>query len=263
MRGDRVGQPAALVDPGHRGQDLGRDLLVELDVLVELREQRAAHRLDLVRCAGIGDERRRLGREVLAFVDDAHDARALRALDQHLDRAVGELQHLQHRGHAADRVEVVGARVVLGGRLLRDEQDLLARVHRDVERLDRLRTPDEQRDDHVGEDDDVPQRQQGQRRHVNGRAVVRGHWSLRRGVRTAKWGRRPAVSRRPRTNNGKGRVANGLATSRRPRGAAWLNCAPTRPSAYRRTSAAACRRWRSSPRRRPRARGCCAKAGRT
>ena len=56
VRGDRVGEPAAVVDPGHRGQDLGRDLLVELDVLVELREQRAAHRLDLVRLAGIAGQ---------------------------------------------------------------------------------------------------------------------------------------------------------------------------------------------------------------
>ena len=168
--GDRVGEPAAVVDPGHRGQDLGRDLLVELDVLVELGEQRAAHRLDLVRLAGIAGQRRRLRGQELAFVDDAHDRRAVRALDQHLDGAVGQLQHLQHRGHAADRIEVLGARVVLRRRLLRDEQDVLARVHRDVERLDRLRAPDEQRDHHVRKHDDVPQRQQRQRRHVgNGR----------------------------------------------------------------------------------------------
>ena len=62
VRGDRVGEAAAVVDPGHRGQDLGRDLLVELDVLVELREQRAAHRLDLVRLAGVAGQRRRLRR---------------------------------------------------------------------------------------------------------------------------------------------------------------------------------------------------------
>ena len=41
-------------------------------------------------------------------------------------------------------------------------------VHRGVERLDRLRPPDEQRDDHVREHDDVAQRQQRQRGHVGG-----------------------------------------------------------------------------------------------
>ena len=76
MRGNGVGQPAAVVDPGHRRQDLGRDLLVELHVLVELREQRAAHRLDLVRFAEVARERCRLGGQIFAVVHDAdHRAR--------------------------------------------------------------------------------------------------------------------------------------------------------------------------------------------
>ena len=57
VRGDGIGQAAAVVDARHRGQDLGRDLLVELDVLVELREQRAAHGLDLVRAARVARQR--------------------------------------------------------------------------------------------------------------------------------------------------------------------------------------------------------------
>ena len=71
MRGDRVGEPAAVVDAGHRGQDLGRDLLVELDVLVELREQRAAHRLDFMGLAGIaGDRRAPAADRYSPFLDD-------------------------------------------------------------------------------------------------------------------------------------------------------------------------------------------------
>ena len=143
--------------PDMRREDLRRDLLVELDVLVELREQRTAHRLDLVRAAGIARQRHRFGDQILAAVGHARDARALRAFDQHLHGAVGQLQHLQHRGDAADLVEVLRARVVLGGLLLRDEQDVLARVHRHVERLDRLGPPDEQRDDHVRKHDHVAQ----------------------------------------------------------------------------------------------------------
>ena len=182
VRGDRVGQPAAVVDAGHRGQDLGRDLLVELDVLVELREQRPAHRLDLVRLPALAGDRGRLGREVVGLVDDAVEPRPLRALDQHLHGAVGQLQHLQHRRHAADRVEILGARVVLGRGLLRDEQDVLAGVHRDVERLDRLRAPDEQRDHHVREDDDVAQRQERQRGHVDRGGGFSGHADLGVGI---------------------------------------------------------------------------------
>ena len=160
--GDRVGETTAVIDAGHRSQDLRRDLLVELDVLVELGEQRAAHRLDLVRVPGVSGQRRRLRGQELAFVDDTDDRRAMRALDQHLDGAIGQFQHLQHRGHAADRIEVLGAGVVLRCGLLRDEQDVLARVHRHVERLDRLRAPDKQRDHHVRKHDDIPQRQQRQ-----------------------------------------------------------------------------------------------------
>ena len=47
VRRDRVGQPAGIVDARDRGQDLGRDLLVELDVLVELLRHGATQRLDL------------------------------------------------------------------------------------------------------------------------------------------------------------------------------------------------------------------------
>ena len=47
VRGDRVGQSAGVVDAGERGQDLGRNLLVEFDVLLELGNDRAAQRLGL------------------------------------------------------------------------------------------------------------------------------------------------------------------------------------------------------------------------
>ena len=56
------------------------------------------------------------------------------------------------------------AGLVLGGGLLGDQQDALARLHRGLQRLDRLRAPDEQRDHHVREHHHVAQRQQRQRR---------------------------------------------------------------------------------------------------
>ena len=104
--------------------------------------------------------------------------RPLRAFDQHLHRTVRQLQHLQHRGDGADRIEVFGRRVVLGGGLLRDEQDVLAGVHRDVERLDRLRAADEQWNDHVRKDHDIAERQERQRGHVDGGNGFSGHASL-------------------------------------------------------------------------------------
>ena len=78
-------------------------------------------------------------REVRLHVDHFVDARALAAFDQHFHRAVGQLQHLQDVGDAADLVEVLGRRIVLGGRFLRDQHDALPGLHRRFERLDRLR----------------------------------------------------------------------------------------------------------------------------
>ena len=86
--------------------------------------------------------------------------RALHALYQHLDGAVGQLEHLQDVGDAADRVQILDRGLVLRGGFLGDEQDALARLHRILERLDALRTTDEERDDHVREHHHVAQRQQ-------------------------------------------------------------------------------------------------------
>ena len=56
-------------------------------------------------------------------------------------------------------IDGVGRRIVVGGVLLRREQDERVRAHHFFERLDRLLAADEQRNDHVRENDDVPQRQ--------------------------------------------------------------------------------------------------------
>ncbi len=160
VRGDGVGEPAGLVDPGQRGQDLGRDLLVELHVLVELGDHRAAHGLQLRAFLGFGRDGPRLCRVVGPEVGDRIDTRPLDPLHQHLHGAVWQLQHLQDVGYGAGDVHVLRRRLVLGGRLLRHQQDALASLHRRLQRLDRLRAPDEQRDHHVRKDHHVPQRKQ-------------------------------------------------------------------------------------------------------
>ena len=160
MRGDGVGELRRVLDLVDRDQHLGRDLLVELDVLLELRDHRARQRLDLARprpCAR-RPARRRPGRS-RAFSAKPRDARALAALDQHLHGAVGQLQQLQHRGDGADRVDVVRRGIVLRRVLLRDEQDLLVVLHHVFERAHGLLAADEERHDHVREHDDVAQRQ--------------------------------------------------------------------------------------------------------
>ena len=160
VRGDGIAETAGFIDARERGQDLGRDLLVELHILIELLDHRAPHRLDLVVGGGVRRDRRHRDGVVRLEVHDLVEARALAALDQHLHGAVREFQHLQDVGDAADAVEILGQRIVLRGGFLRDQHDALARFHRRLERLDRLRAPDEQRDHHVREHHHVAQRQQ-------------------------------------------------------------------------------------------------------
>ena len=157
MRGDRVRELRRLLDLVDRNQHLGGDLLVELDVLLELGNHGARQRLGFARLGGGFLDRLREGLEVVRGFLEGRDLGAATAFDQHLHRAVRQLQQLQHRGDRADRVQVVGARIVLRGVLLGDEQDLLVVLHHRLERADGFLTPDEEGDDHVREHHDVPQ----------------------------------------------------------------------------------------------------------
>ena len=67
---------------------------------------------------------------------DRIDIRTLHAFDQHLDRAIGQLQHLQNICHATDTVQIFGFRLILDGRLLGDQQDSLASLHGHFKRFD-------------------------------------------------------------------------------------------------------------------------------
>ncbi len=118
VRRDCVGQAARLVDAAERSQNLGRDFLVQFHVLVELRHQRAAHRLDLVRNFVVRGNRRCVDREVRLDIYYLIDVCTLAAFDQHLHRTVGQLQHLQDIGYRADRVKIFGRGFVLGRRFL-------------------------------------------------------------------------------------------------------------------------------------------------
>jgi hypothetical protein len=97
---------------------------------------------------------------VRAHVEHFADMGAGAAFDQHLHRAVGELQHLQDVRDAADGVHVLRGRIVLGRGLLRHQQDRFPCFHRGFHRLDGFRPADEERDHHVREHHHVAQRQQ-------------------------------------------------------------------------------------------------------
>ena len=112
VRGDGVGEAARLVDARQRLQQFRRKLAIGLDVLLEQRHQRARQRLDLARVSlpSSVDRRPRRVSSVPSRSAIAVDAHALDALDQHLDRAVRQLQQLQHLRQRADLVQVVAPR---------------------------------------------------------------------------------------------------------------------------------------------------------
>ncbi|MNQ57142.1 hypothetical protein D3C85_712880 [compost metagenome] len=175
MRGDRVSQAARIIDASQRGQDLRGDLLVEFYVLLELSHDRAAQGFGFGALHGVGFDRRNLAGEMRIGIFNTVDAGALGAFDQHLDGAIGQLEHLQDAGNATDFVDVFRRGVILAGGLLGHQHDALARFHRNLERAYGARTADEQRDDHVREHYDIAQRQQGKVDRVGRQGLAGRH----------------------------------------------------------------------------------------
>ena len=64
------------------------------------------------------------------------DPHAPNALHQDLDRVVGQLEHLQHRGRCADAEQVLLSGLLALGIALGDEKDLLVSGHGRLERQD-------------------------------------------------------------------------------------------------------------------------------
>ena len=106
---------------------------------------------------------------VKELVENALDAGAREAFDQHLHGAIGQLQHLQDAGDAADVEHVFGFRLVLARSFLGHQHDLTSGFHCSFQSLDRLGAPNEQRNHHVGEDHHVAQRQKRQVNRFRGK----------------------------------------------------------------------------------------------
>ena len=155
MRRDRVGKLGGLVDLVDRNDDFRWHLLVQLHVVLELRDHGASGRLDLGEVAGILFHLDGAGLEEFGAIAIAGQPHATAALDQHLHGVVGQLQELQHGAKCADRVNVLRRRVILAGVLLGDQQYLLVVLHHLFERFHALFAADEQRHDHAGEHDNV------------------------------------------------------------------------------------------------------------
>jgi hypothetical protein len=178
-----VGQQPGLGDVAGGDGRLRRHGRTDLDVLLDLRLDRAHERLDL-------DVRRRLLRELLdpgpdegLRLGEAVQAHPALALDDRADGPVLELDDLGDLRDRAHGVQLAGlGDVLLVGLALRDEGDAAAFGHRGVQRGHALVTSHLERDDHLGKDHRLPKRDERQFGNGDGALVVRGGCSLRHRV---------------------------------------------------------------------------------
>jgi hypothetical protein len=159
VRGHGVGELGIVFDLLDDADHLGRHPLVELRVALEVIADRAREGLRFDALTHRVTQHDRLGLVILAAIGVLDHFRALSALDQYLDGAVGELEQLRHARKRANLVDRLRCRIVVGDVLLGDEQDEGVGPHNLLEREDRLLASDEERSDRVREDDGVAQRQ--------------------------------------------------------------------------------------------------------
>jgi len=160
-----VCQATGVVDAGDRGEDFGRNFLVEFDVLVKLLHHGAAQGLDFAAVIGLLGNRVHRGhggQEMCFAVHNGLDQGALLAFDQDLHGPVGQFEHLQDGGDTTHVEHVFNARFVLGGGLLGHQHDAALSGHGRLQRLDAFGAADKQRDHHVREHHHVAKRQHGQ-----------------------------------------------------------------------------------------------------
>src|SRR5262249_23854087 len=116
----------------------------------------------------------RLGLVILAAIGVLDHFRALSALDQYLDGAVGELEQLQHARKRADLVDGLGRRIVVSRVLLGGGRDEGCGPHHLLAPKNRLLASGEEGRDHMRKYDEVAQRQHRIGSHFTCRK--RGAW---------------------------------------------------------------------------------------
>ena len=98
--------------------------------------------------------------EVGLLAQKALEGALYQTLDENLDAAIVELEHAEYTCHSANPVELFGFRGVFSRILLGHEKDVTVPGERFMNRLDRYVPSDEQRNHHVGIDNEVSNGQQ-------------------------------------------------------------------------------------------------------
>ena len=156
MGNDRIRQPGGVENTGNRGDHLGRHLLAQPDVFLEGIVDTANKGFGGRGGGRFLDQLLDISEERFVVGDKIENAGPTPPFHQHLNRAVGELQHLDDLAEGADVVKVFFGGVVHLGIFLGGEKEGLVPFHRPFDRLDRLGATDEQRNHHMRKDHDIP-----------------------------------------------------------------------------------------------------------
>ena len=162
VRRHGIHQATGLIDTIEGRKNLGRDLLAQLYILLELGQQAANENFRLA--VGSFDliNQGDFGTAVAVHFAEALDSAALLALDKHLDSAIGQLEQLQHSRNGTYAIECILTGIVISRVSLCQQQNLLVARHRCLKGFDRLLAPHEQRDNHVRINYDITQWQERQ-----------------------------------------------------------------------------------------------------
>ena len=151
MGADDIEQLEGVLDGLDRVEHLAADFFVVVGVVVEKFAQLPLVGLDGSAVLDDVDPLLDLRLQETVMGDRGDDARPRLALDEGLDGAVGEAQQLHHRRQRPELIEIVDLRVVDGGLLLGDEEDIGLLLHGVLERQNRFPPADHQRGHHMGE----------------------------------------------------------------------------------------------------------------
>ncbi|MBB5985360.1 hypothetical protein HNP60_001334 [Sphingobium sp. B1D3A] len=153
-----------------------RQLLVQLGIILELVGHGAHHGFDFGAFGRSIIQRTHRGHHMAFLIRQREQRRALLAFHEHAHIAIRQLEHLHDAGDHAHVVKRVAIGIVLARVKLRDQKDVLVARHRLLKRGHALVAPHEQRHDHLREDNDVPQRQEGQFKiHDNSKSCAGVH----------------------------------------------------------------------------------------
>ena len=117
-------------------------------------------------CAPSFDDGTHIGEEIRRHLREDAEPPPLEPADDHRDARVRELDDLEHLGLDADGVQLLGRRILdLGVLLRRDHHARRLALDHVVDQLERAGATDVDGQHHAGKQDQVAQRQHGQRLH--------------------------------------------------------------------------------------------------